>query len=425
MRNSVTPVSVLMSAIILCCLSIFLVVSVALNRPWIGMQLAPDDSGTSVVIRSVDPDGPSAALAAGTPLRSFGGIALEPFDVVEESDVAATFAIVDAFFARQDQLATALTQPAVSLATGGNAPRTVDITPAPTRPIGSLPVVFWVQILSGAVSAIVGIWVMSLRRGSSAARLLALAGVGVLVSAYPAAIYSSREIALPGDLFHVLSAINHLGTFMFGAGMVPLMLSYPACLVRPRRMWWLPAVLLAFYTAETFRLLPLGSAELHHLPVVLMMLAIAVAAVLQYIKSKHDPVARAAVRWFGLSVALGAGTFVLTVLVPPIFAAEPIVSQGYAFALFAALFLGVAAAVARYRLFDLDRLTLRILFYFGAVALLLLIDAALIYVVSLGRPEAFALSLLAVALVYLPLRDLLTERLTPPPASAPKPSFAR
>src|SRR5690606_38954075 len=48
-----------------------------------------------------------------------------------------------------------------------------------------------------------------------------------------------------------------------------------------------------------------------------------------------------------------------------------------------------------------------------AVALLVLFDALLISFVAMDRPAAFALSLLVVALIYLPCRDWLARRLMP------------
>src|SRR5690606_33391140 len=83
------------------------------------------------------------------------------------------------------------------------------------------------------------------------------------------------------------------------------------------------------------------------------------------------------------------------------------------FVLFGMLFLGVAAGVARYRLFELEDWAFSILTYFGAVTLLVLFDALLISLVAMDRPAAFALSLLVVALIYLPCRVWLARRLMP------------
>jgi hypothetical protein len=66
----------------------------------------------------------------------------------------------------------------------------------------------------------------------------------------------------------------------------------------------------------------------------LEMLGIFFAAAAQYWRSRGDPAARAVVRWFGLSVAVGAGAFVFTVIAPSLVGLTPGLPQGYAFAFF-------------------------------------------------------------------------------------------
>ena len=72
---------------------------------------------------------------------------------------------------------------------------------------------------------------------------------------------------------------------------------------------------------------------------------------------------------------------------------------------FLIIYAGIALAVTRYRLFDLANWSYGILFYGLGVALLLGLDAALIYGLSLGRAPAFGIALAAICMVYLPLRD--------------------
>lgn len=72
---------------------------------------------------------------------------------------------------------------------------------------------------------------------------------------------------------------------------------------------------------------------------------------------------------------------------------------------------GVAIGVARYRLFELEGWAFGVLFYVAGVLLLVLLDAFLIFVLSLDRVPALGLSLMAVALLYLPLRDALHRRI--------------
>jgi len=411
--RTLTPFTILVLTAVVGLAAAFVALFIALNQPWLGVGLAVEAEPGLVRIDQVAPAGPANALTPGAPLAKIGGIAIEIDDLVEEPDVAESYVALRRFFERQSELHAVLQSAEVTLETGSASAGQVLITPASQRPITSLPPVFWVQILSGLVSMMVGVWVWSLRRRELSARLLAFAGASILVSAFPAAVYSSREIALPGTHFHGLMAINHLGTFGFGLAMAALFLVYPKRLVPLRVLWLLPLAFCMIWAMDTFHVGLFGPSQGAHLPSVALMIGILVGAFLQYRDSKNDPAARAAVRWFALSVGLCAGTFVTVVLMPNLFGIQPSVSQGYAFALFGLLFLGVAAGVARYRLFELEDWAFSILTYFGAVALLVLFDALLISFVAMDRPAAFALSLLVVALIYLPCRDWLARRLTP------------
>lgn len=411
MPKLLTPFTILLLSAIAGLAAMSAALFIALSQPWLGVQLVVDAETGMVLVADVAPHGPTHALTPGAPLVTVGGIALEAGDLVEEPDVAESYDALKHFLSRQSRLHAVLQGLDVALETDGIAARHVLVTPASHRSVTSLPLVFWVQIVTGLVSMMVGVWVWSLRRAELSAGLLAIAGASILVSAFPAAVYSSREIALPGTLFHGLMAMNRLGTFGFGVGMVALFLVYPKRLVPTRALWPLPLVFFAVWTMDTFHFGLSGPSEGTHLPSVVLMIGIITAAILQYRMAGDDPAARAAIRWFALSVGLCAGTFVTLVLMPNLFSVQPTVSQGYAFALFGMLFLGVAVGVARYRLFELEGWAFSILTYFGAVMLLILFDALLIWFVAMDRPAAFALSLIVVAFLYFPCRDWLARRL--------------
>src|SRR5690606_20766357 len=114
--------------------------------------------------------------------------------------------------------------------------------------------------------------------------------------------------------------------------------------------------------------------------------------------------------WFGLSVAVGAGGFVLTVILPVMMGRPPVLAQSTAFLLFLLIYVGLCLGVLRYRLFDLADWSFRVLFYAGGVALLLALDALLIFGLALDRAPALGVSLAVVALAYLPLRSWLAAR---------------
>lgn len=411
-RRLTSPITLPLTALVLGLGWSLLVLLLTLGQPWQGLRLAPDPArpaGLQILDVAAGSPAESAGLRPGQRLLQIGDLPVEAGDLLEEPDMLPDFAGYDQFMARQGRLATALRAPEGTPIRLEAATPFV-LTPDEHRPVGSLPAVFWVQLFVGTFGFVAGAWVLGVRGNDLPAGFLFLAGVGLLVSAHAAAIYSSRELALPQQLFRWLSGINHLGAITFGVGMIGLFLVYPIRLVRP--VWiWLPALLLwLWWGANQARLLP-SPAIGFQLPVALALLSIAVCVGLQYHATRADPRARAALRWFGLAVLTGAGAFVVTVILPILLGFSPAMPQGLAFLFFLPIYGGLALGVARYRLFEIEDWAFRILFYLAGMLLLLALDALLIAVIAVERSAAFGLSLLAVALIYLPLRSGLARRL--------------
>ncbi len=383
----------------------------ALGQPWIGLSLQADDGGPPVVV-AVAPGGPAdrAGLVPGMRLAGIGGLVPEAVDLTEEPDMLGTFAAYERFQARQQDLATAM-RSSGGLEVQTDAGAVLRIVPDTVRPPLDLPLVFWVQVGVGLFGFWVGAWVMVLRKGGTAEACLFLAGAGLMVSAFAAAVYSSRELALPSGLFRALSALNHLGALWFGAAMICLFLRHPVALVRARWLLALPWLVLgAWWAGALMRLFP-DPATGFQLPIALALAAIAACIAVQWRAARGNPLARAQLRWFGLAVLAGAGAFIATIILPVLLGLEAALSQGLAFLFFLPIYGGLALGVARYRLFELEDWAFRVLFYMGGMVLLLGLDAVLVLLIALDRGPAFGLSLLVVALMYLPLRDGLARRM--------------
>ncbi|MEY1557917.1 sensor histidine kinase [Yoonia sp. R2331] len=383
---------------------------VAINQPWMGIKLAPIPEQSLVWVEKVDANGPAAEVSTATSLIAINGIELVPSDLIEEPDQFQTYEDYKAFMVKQQKLFEALNSGTVNLVLEGEA-GTQALVPRTTRPVSSLPTVFWIQIVTGFASAFIGSWVWSLKRDEFSARLLFVAGFGILVMVFPAAIYSTRELAMNGSLFRWLSAVDHLGAQTFGVCTLMVFFVYPYRIAPLYAVWAIPLVIGSWWVADTAQIIFEGPPTGFHLPGLLMLAAFFAVATIQYRRAKDDPVAKAALACFALSVAIGAGMFVGVVIAPQVMGITPEISQGYAFVLFLLLFIGVAIGVARYRLFELGSWAFSILFYFSGVLLLLLIDAALVVFVSFERAPAFSVSLLLIALAYLPTRDYFARKL--------------
>lgn len=409
----------------LCGIAVTGAIAAAISQPWLGLTLSADPVREAITIVGVA-NGPvkASGVTAGLRLSSIGPagtdssdparpqIGLLASDLSEDPDGLPSYGDVSTFMERQSGLVRMLSGPAVQLHLvdylNGNA--TTALVHPQRRPIAELPAMFWFQLFSGSAGLLIGVWVWALRRDDLGAMMFALSGFGLFLSAMPAAVYSSRELAIDGSIFAWLSALNHFGAHLFGAAMIALFLSYPRRLVRPASLLVLPLTLVPWFVADVAHALP-GPVIGMYVPMLMQMVTIVGLIVVQWRLARRDPVTLAALRWLGLSVIVGAGAFTAAVAVPLLLGAEPTISQGYAFMFFVLVYGGIALGIRRYRLFELGDWAFRILFYAGAGAILLAIDAILIGLVQLDPGPALAVSLLIVSFAYLPLRDALWRRM--------------
>ncbi len=409
-----TPNLLLSGAVMISLILAAIMLGLAMDQRWLGLGVTSQTELDLAWIDRVNPNGPSQAIAPSSVLIAITGrggerIEIGSEDLIEEPDALASYEAMRAFFARQDAIAEALGMKPVEIETEHlSVPRRDVVLPPSQRPATSLSPSFWMQIGVSLAGFWIGAWIWVLRRREWATRFLLLAGAGLMISAFPAAVYSTRELALPGGLFRVLSTFNHIGALTFGVGMIGLFLVYPRKLVSGR---WLvlPAVVLGAWQMVDILQLADGPGLGFHLAVVMALLTIVVLVAIQFRLTQGNPRDRAALAWLGLAVVVGAGAFVATIIVPNALGVGAVVSQGEAFLFFLLVYVGVALGVARYRLFQLDEWAFRILFYVVGVLLLLALDAILIVTIIDERAPAFALSLLIVALAWLPLRDMLAR----------------
>lgn len=418
--KQVSPILVVLLCFTIALVSAVIAVTLAANQPWIGLSFS-NASGPGLRVdkihqRTTIPNeiNPGARV---TSLRRAGeaeaeNFNLRPLDKLDEPDTLVEPDLFNRFFARQDAIYVILSSGPVTLTFTDmdESPRqekTVTFTPAAFRPLGDLPPVFWVQIVVGIVGMTLGGWILALRRNDRAVQFFMLAGIGLMISAHSAGVYSTRELAISASLFGTLSWLNFTGTLMFGMGMINLFLVYPTKLASQKTQF-LVILLLC---------IPLAAAHLgwpqfflnRQISIATAMLLLVFVIAVQVSINRTNPLARAMLGWFGLSVIVGAGGFGLTVTLPILLGGTPTLEQGYAFLYFLTIYAGLAISISKYSLFDLSNWSFRILFYILGVALLLILDALLILALSLDRAAALGISIALVGIIYLPLRDTISR----------------
>jgi signal transduction histidine kinase len=400
--------------VILC--AVAAVTAVALDQPWLGLSLEPGQPEDAVIVGSVAPASPAGVVDPGSRLVAISSgaerVDIVALDRIEEPDAIESYEAYNDFMARQGRIASLIASGEIELLveSADGSSTTVVVLPETRRPLSSLPLAFWFQLGCAAVIAIIGAWVASIRRGDRQAALFAFAGYGASLSALSAAVYSTRELALPDKLFFSLSGLNHAGALIFAAFMIGLFTLYQK---RIGLRWLFPACsvfLFGWWALNILQVLP-GISVGFYLAVLLAMVVIAGLIGVQYFSTRGDLPARRALLWLGISVLIGAGAFTVLMALPILLGSQTALSQSYSFGFFPLIYLGVALGLTRYRLFDLDRWAFDVLSYVLAVLLFVAIDALLVSMLALNFEASLGLTAIVVGLFYLPLRNWASVRL--------------
>jgi len=335
-----------------------------------------------------------------------GSVTASAHLALEEPDVLPSYAEFNQFFQQQQQLFAAASQQQLIAVTDDQQQIPIQ---AENRHLHDLPFMFWFQVFVGVAGALTGAAIYAFSNPNAATRYYALTGIGYLLFAPSAAIYSSRELILAGETFRILSAINHFGALFFTASLVALLWHYPSRL----RAWPVPALAYAaallFWLTDMAQLWP----DTGFVPLsVLTLFSVGiVTAIAQGWRARRHPVDRASFRWFIVSIFLGTGLFAAFVLIPNALNHPLPASQGLMFGAFLLMYWGLALGLVRYRLFELEAWWFSIWSWFLSGLSIVVIDVLLVSFLSLSNQTALVLAVAMMGWLYFPLRQWVLQRL--------------
>lgn len=400
----------LLSALWLLCLAVCAGTAwLALQPPWLGVQLAGIEGKVRVVADSAQ------RIPTGAEVRHFISATdeefeLSPFDLSDNTQLPKDYNEARQFYKKQSKINAALYGGDVRLvwlAKDGKEQITT-FHPRP-RPLSSLPNVFWFILFVSSASFMISCWVFLLRPQDWGARIFALTGLSLFVSGIAAAYLSAYEIALSEQAQRVSLAINYLGTFLFGGALIALFLSYPRQLVKPHRLLWLLAVILPWYLAEQLEALPSPILGVFSAIPIMLLLSF-IAAIMQWRHTYKRPLERAALRWFILSVFIACSSFILTNVVPLMLDKQALLPTGYAFGFLLIMYAGIALGLRRYRLFDIDEWAYRVFLWVAGATSVIALDTLLIFT-GVTEGASLGISLLLCGWLYFPFRQWLWQRI--------------
>ncbi len=417
--RGVAPRGVLLSSGIVAIFCFIIAGYATLQLPWFGINFQPASDGSSLVVASVDVSSPNRNnIAAGQVVVSLSdangrSVALTPVLLTDEPDTLPNVELAR-FIQEQTALSAIIdadTAPVLMTLQGESIPLLNG-----TAPFNSLLGTFAVQTGYTLISFFIamGIWVV--RPNQLAARFFALSGFGVLLVGLPLSIYTSRELVINGLLFQYLSAVNHAGSLTICASLVSLFWVYPRRLVKPLMvvpvllygaaiLCWVLWILILFRAGD-------GASETVYLPIFISYLIGLTFAGFQWYASRHYPMDRAALKWCLLAIFSGTVMLIGLVTIPPVFGFNPIVPVAIGYGGFLMVYLGLAAGLLRYRLFDVERWWFKTWLWFAAGLTVVAFDLVLVFFVNMAGNSALAVSLALSGWLYFPMRQLLWQKVS-------------
>lgn len=387
----------------------------ALQEPWLGVKMEVDGDKLRATVDYSQQIPPGAEVHRVISATG-NSIDLQPLDLTENLDSFASYIEKDKFFAKQSALNAMLYLGKVSLvwADKNNLEHITTITPRP-RPLASLSAMFWFTLFVVSTAFMISCWVYLMSPKDWGSRMFALTGLMLLFGGITGALISERALALDGAWFGKLDDFNALSGQAMGGAILAMFLSFPRQLVAPRTLLWIPAIFFPLWLANTLHLLPDSREPL--LAISSQMFLALIVAVMQWRHTRGQPIERAALRWFVLSVLLGSSLFMVTNIIPLIFDKPALLPMGYAIGFFLIMYVGIALGLRRYRLFDIDEWAYRVFLWVAGATSVIALDVLLIFT-GVTEGASLGISLLLCGWLYFPFRQWLWERIVG--AKAPK-----
>lgn len=332
--------------------------------------------------------------------------ALVPNDVIPEPDVLPRFSETDALFTRQGQLADLLKAQSVVLEMADGANYSVTIY---SKTLRDVPMAFWLVVIAGFLGLLVTAGVWSYKPHLTSARIFLLSGFGFALLTITLAYYSTRELAIADSAFRIAHAGNRLGMVFLTFGGSALLWHYPTQLGRFPFGRVVMSVGLVGWMNETFQWLDTPFHSYFDL-FVFCTSASFINGLLQWRRSKNQPLERAALRWLLLSFLISFTAIWLLYVIPILITHTLQLDLVVAVWIVLCVFLGIALGISRYRIFDLDRWWLSVWLWFINGLLIFAIDVVLITVLDFGFVSSLTLTILIVGWLYFPLRQRVLKR---------------
>jgi len=402
-----TPVTWLYSAGLLyiscICLSIWFIT----QQPYLGIKLTESNIGKMLTVSAIYSKTAAEKLNISDKVSEitasgFDSQKLSALSIMEEPDNFKTYLPYNQFVEHHQKLYKILSQSVIYLKLADG--RQISISPLNSRPISHLPFQFWALIIIAGIGFYIGLWIWIFRRGKIEARLIAISGLGFMVGACCLAIYSNRELTINPEHYAFLASLNHLGNITFAYSSLILLYYYPSKISN------FPFALIGYFALalvwlnETLQWLEIPFHTFYFLPYIASSAVGFLFGRWQWLRHKHNPVARASIRWFLLTLTLCIGCALALYFIPTMFNETPLLPVWLAQLIILSLYVGLVLGVIQYRLFDIEKWWFNCWSWFLSGCLVIALDLLLIYLFSIHPLNSLSIAILITTWCYFPLR---------------------
>lgn len=416
MKFTLKPKHILLSSIAIYLIAVFFSIQLATSTPWLGIDISVNSKTGEAVVTRVDPNSPAAdVITENTIIKAISNgrsvIQLTNSLINEMPFNLDTYTQLNLFFQNQTKASIILKEDTFSLITGEN--NSIDISSAATRPIHSLGVLYWLHLLVGGAVFFVGMLVLarSPKEYEVVNICFALTGFSFLILSTVVAVYTSREIALDGQLFYMLSMTQYYASLSFVVFFISIFCFYP---MRAKNFKGLMQILFALSFLSLLHVFQVFDSMLLSVYVLFYLMAIMgiFFISLQYNYTRGFIVERASLRWLVYALITGDVLFFIISIIPLVTTLDPIHKQFFYWIALLCIYIGVALGLKKYKLFKLELWALYSWVWMFGGLVVLGSAILLMSLFNISSVVALLLSALAIGWLYFPLRHWLWENYT-------------
>jgi len=329
----------------------------AIEVNWLGMTFKPNAKGYGIEVATISDPRLQGKIAPGNVIVALqhsqqGLVALDADTIRPRPSIYLRGSMYryNAFLKNETRLYQLLTHGDVTaiLIDGKNV--TVHSSP---RPIAAIPLNFWLQLGIALAALLLGYKVLFSQPNETPVSHYQFAVFGFYLMACCWALMMNRPLALNGSQFHLLDVASHLGITMMISGLLSLIWSYPRKLFPT----WMPLVIYAvyflFWMVDALHLIH-SLAFAFYSPMFFAFAFATVIGVMQWRTTEKLPADRTVLKWMFFFIYTACSFLLFFVFIPRTLGSFTLVSPNLEFALLLFIYIGLALAITRYRMVNLE-----------------------------------------------------------------------